>query len=284
MMINTGKLFKAIRKNRALTQVEVARNLISQSTYSKFESGSQDISSGIFLELLNRLNLSVDEFQYISNNYNYGVKNNLIKEFFTLNYNNIRKITILEKEINSFLEKQYDVEIDDIRRICKAFIQMNDNNLETAQQIVEPIWQRISLYEQWYVNDLKIINSILFLFPIDSVADFTKNVLSRLSEYNHYPEAKELESAFTVNLSLLLIKGGKFSEALEIIEHSLLVEKKRLHYTILALYYTRKAICQYSLEVDKPLFYLEKAANLVSIYDDLEYWDCIYKEYMYYTS
>lgn len=48
MMINTGKLFKAIRKNRALTQVEVARNLISQSTYSKFESGSQDISSGIF--------------------------------------------------------------------------------------------------------------------------------------------------------------------------------------------------------------------------------------------
>lgn len=147
-----GKDFKIIRQNRTYSQIKVTNDIISQSTYSKFEAGIRDIDASIYIQLLHRLNISAEEFDYVRNDYNYGQKQNIISNLFSINYNHIGKINILKEQVVDFLEEQYDEDIKHIYLICEAFIQLHDTkNVEVAKNIVKPIWENISKYEQWYI-------------------------------------------------------------------------------------------------------------------------------------
>lgn len=59
--MNYGKIFKFLRKERGLSQKQVAAGIVSQSTLSRFEeSGNIDFLS--FILLLKRLGMSPLEF------------------------------------------------------------------------------------------------------------------------------------------------------------------------------------------------------------------------------
>lgn len=283
--MNLGKHLKGIRKSRACSQVDITRNIISQSTYSKFESGIRDVDANIYLQLLHRLNITEVEFDYIRNDYNYGRKQILIHTLFSLNYNHMESLHKLKLKSIDFLEKEHDEDIKKVYLICEAFIQLHDTkNVEIAKKIVEPIWEDMSKYEQWYLNDIRIINTILFLFPVNIAIEFTQTVLIRLDTYKDFFDAERLKIAFKINLSLLLIKNKNYVKALAIIIDSLQDDKKKMDYTVLALHISRKAICKKNLQEKGSTELLEKARQLLLLYDDKKYWERIQQEFNHYTS
>ena len=282
--MNLGEDFKSIRKNRAYSQVKVASNIVSQSTYSKFEAGIRDVNACIYIQLLNRLNISAEEFNYIRNDYNYERKQNLIHTLFTLNYNHMESLHKLKHQTIVFLEEQHDQDIKSISLICDAFIQLhNTKDIEVAQNIVNHIWVSMSKYEQWYLYDIRIINTILFLFPVDIAIEFTQTILVRLNTYKNFLDAERLKIAFKINLSLLLIKNKDYAKALTIIMDSLQCDKKNMSYFILALHFSREAICKVNLQKEESAKLLEKARQLLLLYDDHDYWERIQQEFNYYT-
>lgn len=280
-----GKDFKKIRNNRTSSQAEITSNIISQSTYSKFESGIRDVDASIYLQLLHRLNISSEEFEYVRNGYKYGRKQNLIHKLFSIDYNHIENLHELKHQVVEFLEGQNDDDIKHIHLICEAFIQLHDTkDIEIAKNIVEPIWRRMSKYEQWYLYDIRVINTILFLFPIDIAIEFTQTVLVRLDTYKDFLDTERLKIAFKINLSLLLIKNKDYVKALAIIVDSLRCNKKKMNYTILALHFSREAICRTNIHGTVSTELLEKARQLLMLYDDQYYWERIQQEYNHYTS
>lgn len=280
-----GKDFKMIRKNRTYTQIEVTNGITTQSTYSKFEAGIRNIDASIYIQLLHRLNISSEEFDYVRNNYSFGRKRDIIHSLFSMKYNHVDNLKILKQQAVDFLAGQYDKEIKQIYLICEAFIQLHDTkNIEVAQNIVKPIWGDMSKYEQWYLNDIRIINTILFLFPVEIAIDFTHTVLLRLNTYNDFQDAEKLKIAFKINLSLLLIKNKDYLNAYTIIVDSLKSDRKKMCYSILALHFSRKAICRFNIQGEGSREYLDKARKLLTLYDDQEYWKRVQQEYYHYTS
>lgn len=280
-----GKDFKKIRNNRTSSQAEITSNIISQSTYSKFESGIRDVDASIYLQLLHRLNIPSEEFEYVRNGYKYGRKQNLIHKLFSIDYNHIENLHELKHQVVEFLEGQNDEDIKHIHLICEAFIQLHDTkDIEIAKNIVGPIWRRMSKYEQWYLYDIRVINTILFLFPIDIAIEFTQTVLVRLDTYKDFLDTARLKIAFKINLSLLLIKNKDYVKALAIIVDSLRCDKKKMNYTILALHFSREAICRANIHGTVSTELLEKARQLLMLYDDQYYWERIQQEYNHYTS
>lgn len=279
-----GKHFKDIRENKTYSQKQLTKGCISQSTYSKFESGIRNIDARVYTELLQRLNVSAEEFDYIKNGYKYGEKEWIINKFFSLDYNHIEGLKKLKKHAVEFLEVKKDDIIYRVYLICEALIQLQaTKNLEEAQLIVEPIWRDISKYEQWYLNDIRFINVILFLFPIDIALEFTQTVLTRLDKYKSFQDAAKLKQAFKINLSLLLIKNKNYTSAYEIIRDSLGSDQRKMKYPILALHFSREAICLANLQKAGWAENLEKARQLLVIYDDYSYWERIQEEFNYYT-
>ena len=69
--MNYGKIFKFLRKERGLSQKQVAAGIVSQSTLSRFEeSGNIDFLS--FILLLKRLGMTPLEFMQYCTDFETG--------------------------------------------------------------------------------------------------------------------------------------------------------------------------------------------------------------------
>ncbi|MBP1040173.1 helix-turn-helix domain-containing protein [Vagococcus sp. BWB3-3] len=65
---NYGKVFRVIRISQNLTLKEVSQGVVSLSYLSKFETGKTNITLSIFLKLLDKINVKIDEFIFFCNN------------------------------------------------------------------------------------------------------------------------------------------------------------------------------------------------------------------------
>jgi transcriptional regulator with XRE-family HTH domain len=77
-MNKLGPTIKKIRIIKGLSQKQVYTNIISRSFANRFESGTNDIQSVKFLMILDNLGISPSEFQYINNNYELPMAEQLL--------------------------------------------------------------------------------------------------------------------------------------------------------------------------------------------------------------
>ncbi|KRL04411.1 helix-turn-helix domain-containing protein [Liquorilactobacillus oeni] len=60
-----GKIFKHLRKSKHITLQEAGQGIVSTPFLSRFENGLTDISFTHLLELLNRINVQLSEFEFL---------------------------------------------------------------------------------------------------------------------------------------------------------------------------------------------------------------------------
>lgn len=64
-MIKIGQIFKEFRTSKHITLLEASRGIVSIPFLSRFERGLTDISFTHLLELLNRINVQLSEFEFL---------------------------------------------------------------------------------------------------------------------------------------------------------------------------------------------------------------------------
>ncbi|EUJ26329.1 helix-turn-helix domain-containing protein [Listeria cornellensis] len=74
--MNYGETIREIRLSKALTQKEVAGNIVSLSFYAKVEKGENNLSADKFFKILNKLNIEIDEFLFVHNDFKENPKKN----------------------------------------------------------------------------------------------------------------------------------------------------------------------------------------------------------------
>lgn len=278
-----GKVLKEIRLNRGYSQLAAAHKIISQGVYSKVEAGTRDLDAVAFIKIANRMNLTADEIEFISNDYEYNEKQQIINAFFQLNYNNPEKLQEIKKQAMTYLTEGDDVELREIILLCDALlIVSNSGDLEEARNTIEPIWNRLVTYSQWYLYDIRLINMILFMYPLEIIKTFTERVLERLNDYSNHEKVNQLKSIFTVNLTLQLIKSHEFEEALNLVEE-LLIDRKKMNYTRLALCLSRLAICKKVLNIEGYEEAQQAVRNILMAYEDINLLERLEEEFEKYT-
>lgn len=281
--MENGKNIKKIRSNKGYTQKYVATNIISQASFSKFEAGHSDIHSCSFIQVLNRLDMTLEEAQYISNDYTFERTQELINRFFALPYNDICLLNKLLSEINVQLETNNSILLGDISLICEALISLQTNSdIDLARKMVEPVWNRLAKHNQWYLIDIRLLNTILYLFPNDTALEVTKNILSRLEQYRGFQDTLRLSITFRVNLSLLLIKEKDYGKALKLLKETLEQHKKAMPYQSLAICLGRLAICNSKLGKKNAHTFMEQAEKVLMVYEEIDLWKKVQAEYRYY--
>lgn len=262
---NAGTLFKEIRRNKNFSQEFMARGVLTQSAYSKFELGKNEISYSSYIQLLEKLEMTQEEFAYIQNDYSYNPHEKLLLDFFDLPFNDPKQLNAIIKTSREILKNAENEVVADIAVICEALILLVEtNDMEKARKKAEVVWSRLADRHYWYLSEIKIINSILFLFPSAAAKEMTKKVITNLKRYGNFKEANKLVGILNLNLSFLLIREQEYAEALRIIEHASEVFKEYSMYKHLAAAYVRKGIClsQFTLsegkeEADKGILMLE---------------------------
>lgn len=208
MRYNFGKVYKEIRESKGLTQEDVCGSVLSRTSLSKIESGKTTPKYENMEFLLRQINMSFEEFEYICQLYQPSQRTEIIQSY--LNMSSILGTSELEKlfqKCQDYLKTHHDLPIKEIRDMLEIVIYIRQNGTKKlsieVNNTVKKLWKKIEKQDTWYENDLKILNTILFTFPIEHIHLITGKILQRLEVYKNYQHLYDLRMAILLNLSTI---------------------------------------------------------------------------------
>ena len=248
MRYDFGKVYKEIRESKGLTQEEVCGNVISRTSLSKIESGKATPKYENMEFLLRQINMSFEEFDYICHLYQPSQRTEIIQTYLNMSsiIGNSSLVDFFET-CQNYLKTHHDLPIEEIRDMLEVVIHIRQHGTEQlsdqVKQTIQKLWEKIEKQDTWYESDLKILNTILFSFPIEHLHLITEQILQRLEEYKNYRHLYELRMAILLNLSTIYLYNQDKNTCQQICYTILEDAKKKKRYDILAIAYVRIGIC-----------------------------------------
>lgn len=249
MRYDFGKVYKEIRESKGLTQEEVCGNVLSRTSLSKIESGKATPKYENMDFLLRQMNMSFEEFDYICHLYQPSQRTEIMQTY--LNMNSIiggSSLVDFFETCQNYLKTHHDLPIEEIRDMLEVVIHIRQHGTEQlsdqVKQTVKKLWEKIEKQDTWYESDLKILNTILFSFPIAHLHLITGKILKRLEVYKNYQHLYDLRMAILLNLSTIYLYHQDKNMCQQICYTLLEDAKNKKSYDMLAICYVRIGICR----------------------------------------
>jgi len=278
--MSLGETFKKIRNNKNLKQKFFLKKGLSQSMISYFENDSRKLEVENFIHILEKLNMSLEEFKLVQSNYILNEREEIIKRYYLLKVNNYETIQELIDILEKYLMENNDIMLEHILIICKglSILSLSDN-IEEARKIIQSVWSYYEKKDFWYLNELKIINSILFVFNSSNVLHIANLMLKNLSRYPDTIETINLKLNIRTNIVILMMEAREWNNAFKLLNENLNLFKLEMNYLFLVIHYNRIAICMYKLNIPEYNSYIEKANMLLELIEEQGFIDRLKKEY-----
>ena len=275
MRYDFGKVYKEIRESKGLTQEEVCGEVLSRTSLSKIESGKATPKYENMEFLLRQINMSFEEFDYICHLYQPSQRTEIMQTY--LNMSSILGTSELEKlfqKCQAYLKSHHDLPIEEIRDMLEIVIHIRQHGTEQlsdqVKQTVKKLWEKIEKQDTWYESDLKILNTILFSFPIDHLHLITEKILQRLEVYKNYQHLYDLRMAILLNLSTIYLYHQDKNMCQQICYTLLEDAKNKKSYDRLAICYIRIGICRDDAELIQKGFSLLELTEETSMLSHLK--------------
>lgn len=276
-MSDYGKTYCEIRKSKGITQSEICKDFISRTSLSKFENGKVIPSVQTFIELINRIDVSFNEFLYINQGYRTNEKQRILNQFYSLFSNNeVSKLLGLKNECLDFQEKSFSKTIDLLVYIIDSLIELSKNNKKVIpcfpKILLTVPWEDMQNYLWWNIDDIKLINCCLYLFPTETAISIANQLVIQLRRYNDFENTAYLECAIHLNIVLLCLQNQQFKDAETTLELVIPLAKKIKRSDYYSMAIARKSfLCK-----DKKL--LKKSLQIANLFDDQLLFESIKKE------
>ncbi|WP_034981035.1 helix-turn-helix domain-containing protein [Lactobacillus sp. wkB10] len=246
-MSRFGITIRKLRISRRITQQELANDLFDRSELSKIEHSELTVSYENEIELIKRLSLTPDEFEYISNNYTLSFKRRLLHRFFELKIsidtadNSIADIEALLQDC--FLVEN-DGDIGRIKTILEALLLANKpKGLDKAKKMVQPIWfDYLAKTKILTITDIYVLNTILFAFDYETANEIIAKIITVIDR--DYPFKKSLKIDTLINQAMIEMLDHKFKLAADNMLKLKPLIKKLGQYDKLLVIRARIAVCQ----------------------------------------
>ena len=268
MRYDFGKVYKEIRESKGLTQEEVCGNVLSRTSLSKIESGKATPKYENMDFLLRQINMSFEEFDYICHLYQPSQRTEIMQTY--LNMNSIiggSGLVHFFETCQNYLKTHHDLPIEEIRDMLEVVIHIRQHSTEKlsdqVKQTVKKLWEKIEKQDTWYENDLKILNTILFSFPIEHLHLITEKILQRLEVYKNYQHLYDLRMAILLNLSSIYLYHQDKNMCQQICYTLLEDAKNEKSYDMLAICYVRIGICRNDANL------IQKGFSLLELTDEI---------------
>ena len=277
MRYDFGNVYKEIRESKGLTQEDVCGSVLSRTSLSKIESGKTTPKYENMEFLLQQINMTFEEFDYICHLYQPSQRAEIIQSY--LNMSSILGTSELEKlfqKCQDYLKTHHDLPIEEISDMLEVVIYIRQHGTgelsNHTEQIVKKLWRKIEKQDTWYESDLKILNTILFRFPIEHLHLITGKILQRLEVYKNYQHLYDLRMAILLNLSTIYLYNQDRNMCQQICYTLLEDAKNKKSYDRLAICYVRIGICTYDSKL------IQKGFSLLELTDETSMLSPLQKE------
>lgn len=246
-MSRFGITIRKLRISRRITQQELANDLFDRSELSKIEHSELAVSYENEIELIKRLSLTPDEFEYISNNYTLSFKRRLLHRFFELKISTDtadNSIADIEALLQDCFLVENDGDIGRIKTILEALLLANKpKGLDKAKKMVQPIWfDYLAKTKILTITDIYVLNTILFAFDYETANEIIAKIIMVIDR--DYPFKKALKIDTLINQAMIEMLDHKFKLAADNMLKLKPLIKKLGQYDKLLVIRARIAVCQ----------------------------------------
>jgi transcriptional regulator with XRE-family HTH domain len=243
-----GQIYKSIRLGKGLSQKDVCHDQINRTTLSRIENDNQNTSFESMQYLLDQINVSWDEFQYICNEFQPSFRDEIINEYYTIvSTAEIEKISKLKRKSETYLKSSEDNKIREIHYILAALSKLETDSpaqiTSTTKKLVSLVWDRLSKIDIWTYDDIRLINAILYHLEFTTILQLVPKLRLSLQKYTAYTKIDVLQTTLLINLAYIYMQNNLLPESKTILEEALLLAKKLNRVDFIGISMVRLGIC-----------------------------------------
>ncbi len=175
-----GKVFRQLRKDKNMTIAVTAYGITSISMLSKFERGISELTVSKFVKLLERIDVTLNEFEIILNDFEMRSIDSLI-ESLTENYTN-RNFDGVEKIVSNQLKiwKKSKNQHHKYNYIMLSIMSDELKNLKnTKQEDIDSLTDYLFSVEKWTYYEIILFGNSMSAMQINTVVTLSKELLKR---------------------------------------------------------------------------------------------------------
>lgn len=178
-MKNIGEMIKEIRQAKGLRSKYVYNGIMSRSMYYKFENGSSDVTLQHFLSIADRLNVSFNELESLTE-YHDGYTENL-HHLMTLHYNGrIDEMESFAKTLGSLSERTGYLFYQHLHHLANLLLAYSTGR-SFSNYDIKVIKDYLFNSENWYYYEISLFTNALFIFDLDVIDVLYKRSASALT-------------------------------------------------------------------------------------------------------
>lgn len=201
-----GEHFRNMREEKKMSIVEVSDGILSVSQLSKFERGLSEISLSKFIKVLERINVTLSEFELVSNNFESKSLYQMV-ENLRASYTN-RESDVLTKMVESELVKWQTT--DNIRYrynyIMLSIINDELNNVTTTDKSdIARLTDYLFSIEDWTYYELVLFGNSIPAIPIRTVILLCDELLTKTAFFQKNSSHRKMVIHTLLNASIICL-------------------------------------------------------------------------------
>lgn len=209
MKSSLGKTLREIRVGKQVSICSLADQHLSKSQISRFERGESEISCANLINILDKLNVSLDEFMIIHND----VSPTRTESFFNL-MSYIRKAYFAQNtdEIMNLLSANSSFKLNPFEKtMIKSIVHTLDSNVCPTREEIAQLVDYLFKIEKWGYYEITLLGNCVETIPYDSLFLLTKEILKNSIYYSLNKNNKRLVTRLAINCLTISIDEKEFA-------------------------------------------------------------------------
>jgi len=256
-----GRTLQEVRENKGMKPKIVAANNFTTKTLSRIEADDQVPSADKFFHHIYRLNLSFDEFCFLSQDDYLNTRIVLKTEVGeVLRQQNVSRIAQLMKKVSSYRESYDDVYFDHLDEVLKAaHTLIVTKSFEEARKELNGVIKYLDI-DEWYQYEITLFNNIFHYYEYETAKSLCQKAIRSIQK--HFKYFKDIDVTYSIlnNFAVKALESNELMEAYDSVNTALglpqstnMLYSKTLSMVIHQVISYKLANGQYD---EKKLFYL----------------------------
>lgn len=209
--MSIGKVFQKLRMEKGYTLEQISRGIVNYKSLSNFENEKQDIKFSIMVDLLNRLNVTWQEFYYLYTDemqVEQGKIYGKIQEIlFSKNIYEINSLLKLEKDYQSIdLNVRHEHNIIILEELLHRILK-EESDVANRKMICHYLMS----VDYWGFYEVCLLTNCLFFLKLDEIEHLFKMGVKKANRFSFLENQHDLYAVLLMNMVSILIENKEYS-------------------------------------------------------------------------